>query len=141
MRPSWLLVLVLVALLADSCAPSHSFNDFEKAGQTSGTAAAGRTADGLIVKFSSYAPASAHELTLDACMRTVNGSHLVIERRNPAANLPTDFLVVKFPPLDFDRLAGAIRVSSLIHTLRDVHYSIRLTEKRVRLVSHRGTHK
>ena len=65
---------------------------------------------GLIVKFSRYAPASAHELTLAACVRAANGSHRVIERRNPAARLPTDFLLVEFPPADLDRVAGVLRV-------------------------------
>lgn len=67
---------------------------------------------GLIVKFSRYAPASAHELTLAACVSAANGFHRVIERRNPAARLPTDFLVVEFPPADLDRLARALRVRS-----------------------------
>eukprot|EP01043_Picozoa_sp_COSAG02_P011689 COSAG02_NODE_435_length_22393_cov_18.805643_9_plen_167_part_00 len=65
---------------------------------------------GLIVKFKGYAKASAHERTLAGCVRAANGSHRVIERRNPAALLPTDFLVVEFPPVDLDRLAGIVRV-------------------------------
>ncbi len=65
---------------------------------------------GLIVKFRGYAQAAAHERTLAACVRAANGSHRVIERRNPAARLPTDFLLVEFPPIELDRLAGAVRV-------------------------------
>ena len=65
---------------------------------------------GLIVRFSTYAPASAHAATLAACVRAANGSHGVIERDNPAARLPTDFLLVDFPQADALRLAGAVRV-------------------------------
>ena len=73
---------------------------------------------GLIVRFSTYAPASAHAATLAACVRatrwphahTQPGSHGVIERDNPAARLPTDFLLVDFPQADALRLAGAVRV-------------------------------
>ena len=65
---------------------------------------------GHIVKFNRYAAAPEHALTLAACVRAANGTYRVIERRNPAARLPTDFLIVEFPPGDLERLAGAVRV-------------------------------
>lgn len=101
---------------------------------------------GLIVKFKGYAKASAHERTLAACVRAANGSHRVIERHNPAARLPTDFLVVEFPSVELDRLADVVRVrrrpcSAMLRftTLRLAAFSRGLSGARV--AGHRSTQK
>ena len=61
------------------------------------------------MRFSSYAPWRAHAARLAACLRAANGSHAVVPRRNPAARLPTDFLLVQFAPADRHRVLGAVR--------------------------------
>ena len=89
LRPPWPL------LLACCCAAASEGSD---------------AALGLIVTFDSYAAHAAHAAALAACVRGANGSHRVIERRTPAAGLPTDFLLVEFPPADDARLTTAVRV-------------------------------